>query len=307
MVYEIDSVEKETQDLEVWRKEIEEQLEVSSNASLTLSPLVEKIDDLVQRVVNLETAVFSENALVKRLKSDADELQEHAKSLEEDKEALIEGSDIMDNRMNELEEELSRVKDLVKTVVEQNNSLKARFTEASCSINHLSVKLQTVKMDEEVENTGLSQEVKTGSDEKPDRGMEEHEIELAPDDSSALKDSGIKMEGKGKDISAEGGNYVDHESSNKFDDDSDKALEPREEDKAEKKYLSETASTIPDTEIEELGSDEEEEQPNWRQLYLNGLDDREKILLDEYSSVLRNYKELRKKLNDVDKKNREFL
>ncbi|XP_022772448.1 protein NETWORKED 2A-like [Durio zibethinus] len=305
MIYEIDSVDKERQDLEVLQKEIEEQLEVSSNASLTMSQLVEKIDDLVQRVVNLETAVFSENSLVKRLKSDTDELQEHIKSLEEDKEALIEGSDIMNKRMNELEGELSRVKDLVKTVVDQNNSLKTHLTEASCNFNHLSLKLQAVKMDEDAENTGHSQEVKTVLDEKPDKGMEEHEIELALDDSSALKDTGIEMEGKEKDVSAEGGNYVDHESSYKFDVDSEKSLEPREEDKAEKKYLSETGSSIPDTEIEELGSDEGEEQPNWRQLYLNGLDDREKILLDEYSSVLRNYKEVRKKLNDVEKKNRD--
>ncbi|XVF36587.1 hypothetical protein REPUB_Repub19eG0070000 [Reevesia pubescens] len=281
MVYEIDSVEKERQDLEVLRKEIEEKFDVSSNASLTMSQLAEKIDDLVQRVVSLETAVFSENALVKRLRLDADELQARVKSLEQDKEALIEGSDITNNRMNELEGELSRVKDLVKTVVDQNNSLKTHFTEASCNINHLSVKLQAVKMDDGVENSGFSQEVKAGSDEKPDREIEEHKIELAPGD---------------------------HESSNKFDADSKKGLEQREEDKGEKKYLSETASSIlPVTEIEELGSDEEEEeeQPNWRQLYLNGLDDREKILLDEYSSVLRNYKEVRKKLNEVDKKNRQ--
>ncbi|EOY15454.1 Kinase interacting family protein, putative [Theobroma cacao] len=305
MVYDIKSEEKERQDLEALRKEIEEQLEVSSNGSLTVSQLAEKIDDLVQRVVNLETAVFSENALVMRLRSETDELQAHVKSLEEDKEALIEGSDIMKNRMNELERELSRVKDLVKTVVAQNNSLKTHFTEASCNIGHLSMKLQGVKMDEEVENTGLSQEVKTGTDAIADRGMEDHEIELAPYDSSALKDTGIEMEGKERDFSAEGKNYADSESGSKFDVDSRKALEPMEEDKAEKKYFSETASSIPDTEIEELGTDEEEDQPNWRQLYLNGLDDREKILLDEYSSVLRNYKDVRKKLNNVEKKNRD--
>ncbi|XWS14906.1 hypothetical protein CRYUN_Cryun35bG0049100 [Craigia yunnanensis] len=304
MVYEIDSVEKERQDLEELRKEFEEKLEVSSNPSLTMSQLVEKIDDLVQRVVSLETAVLSENALVKGLTSDADELQARVKSLEEDKEALIEGSDITNNRMNELEGELSRVKDLVKTVVDQNNSFKTHFTEASCNINHLSVKLQAVKMDEEVENTGLSEEIKTGVDAKPDLEMEEHQIELVPGDSSALKDTGIKMEGMEKDVSAEGRNYVDCESSNKFDVDSEKGSEPMEENKAEKKYLSETSS-IPDTEIEELENDEEEEQPNWRQLYLNGLDDREKILLGEYSSVLQNYKEVRKKLNEVDKKNRD--
>ncbi|XP_022766425.1 protein NETWORKED 2A-like [Durio zibethinus] len=304
MVYEIDNEEKEKQDLEVLQKKMKEQLEVDSNASLTMAQLAEKIDDLVQRVISLEIAVFSENALVNRLKSDADELQAHVKSLEEDKEALIEGSDVMNKRINELEGELSRVKDLVKTVIDQNNSLKISFTEAICNINHLSVKLQAVKMDEEVENAGLSQEVKTGSDAKADRGTEEHKIELAPDDSSALKDTAIKLEGKDKDVSADGESYVDSESSNKFDVDSKKGLELVEEDKAEKKYLSETASSIPDTDTEEVETDEEE-QPNWRQLYLNGLDDREKILLDEYSSVLWNYKEVRKKLNEVDKKNRD--
>ncbi|XVF39650.1 hypothetical protein PTKIN_Ptkin01aG0050500 [Pterospermum kingtungense] len=296
MVYEIDSVEKERQDLEELRKEIEEKLGVSSCHSLTMPQLVEKIDDLVQRVVSLETAVFSENALVKRLKSDADELEARVKRLEDDKEALIEGSEITNNRMNELERELCSVKDLVKTVVAQNNSLKADLTEACCNINHLSVELQAVKMDEGGENRGVSGEVKTGANAKPDREMEEHEIELAPgDDNSALKDTDIS--------SAEGTNDVDSdESSNyKYDVDSEKGPEQLEEGKAE----SDTASSIAGTEIEEVETNEEDEQPNWRQLYLNGLDDREKNLLDEYSSVLQNYKEVRKKLNEVDKKNRD--
>ncbi|XVE55612.1 hypothetical protein DITRI_Ditri03aG0172800 [Diplodiscus trichospermus] len=286
MVCEIESLEKEKQDSEVLRKEIEEKLEASSNHSLTVSQLAEKIDDLVQRVVNLEMAVFSENAMVKRLKSEVNELQAHVKSLDEDKEAVIEGSDITNKRMNGLEMELSRVRDLVKTVIAQNNSLKTHFTEASCNINHLSVKLQAVKMEEEVEITGMSH----------DRETEEHQTELAP------------MEGKGRDASPEGRYYIDSESSNKFDVDSEKGLEQMEEDKAEKKYISETASSIHDAGIEELETDgdgDEEEQPKWRQMYLNGLDDREKILLDERSSVLRNYEEVRKKLNEVDKQNRE--
>lgn len=48
----------------------------------------------------------------------------------------------------------------------------------------------------------------------------------------------------------------------------------------------------------------EEDQPNWRELFISGLDDREKILLEEYTSVLRNYKDVRMRLNDVEKKNR---
>ncbi|OMO50764.1 KIP1-like protein [Corchorus capsularis] len=283
MVFEIDSVEKERQDLELLQKEIEQQLEMNS-ALFTISQLAEKIDDLVQRVINLETAVFSENALVQRLRSDADKLQAYVKSLEEDKEALMAGSENMNKRMTDMEEELSKVKDLVKTLVEQNNTFKTHFTEASCNINHLSVKLQSVKMDEEVEHAELSHE----SDGKAD-----------------IMSTGIEMEGKEKGVSVEGESCNASEYDSKYDADSKKGLESSEEDKFDKKYFSETASSAPDTDMEDLGTDEEEEHPNWRQLYLSGLEDREKILLDEYSHVLHNYKDVRKKLNDVEKKNRD--
>ncbi|KAK5845419.1 hypothetical protein PVK06_001603 [Gossypium arboreum] len=248
MAHNINNEENESQDLEALQKEIEEKLQVDLNESLTMPELVKKIDDLVKRVNCLEAAIFSEKALVKWLKSEADELQEQFKTLEEDKQALIEGSDAMKKRIDELEGELSRVKDLVKTVLDQNNSLKTHFTEAIYTGN---------KLEED------------------------------------------------KNVSAEGENNVDVESSyNKADGDSEKGQELEGTNKAEKEYFPETESIVPDTELEELESDEEE-QPNWRQLYLKGQDDREKILRDEYSSVLKNYKELRKKLNDVDKKNRD--
>ncbi|XP_029130525.1 protein NETWORKED 2A-like [Cajanus cajan] len=42
-------------------------------------------------------------------------------------------------------------------------------------------------------------------------------------------------------------------------------------------------------------------------MFISGLDDREKILLEEYTSVLVNYKDVRVKLNDVEKKNRDNI
>ncbi|KAK8544502.1 hypothetical protein V6N13_026005 [Hibiscus sabdariffa] len=335
-VSEIDYEEKESLDIEALQKEIEEKLQLGSKESLTMQQLAEKIDVLVKRVIRLETAVFSEKAHVKRLKSEADELQEQVGSLEEDKAALIEGSAAMEKRINELEAELSRVKDHAKTVVDQNNSLKAHFTEAVCNVNHLSVKLQ------EVEAIEFSQDATTRSNAKTNKGTEEHELEL---DRSSLKDTGTGLEREDKDVSAEGENIVDSDSSYKLDGDSGKGLEQVGENKADEKYLSIDsdsrykldgdpekgpesmgenkadkkhssvdsdssykldASSVPDTEFDEPESEaNEEEEPNWRQLYLSGLDDREKILLDEYSQALKNYKEVRKKLNQVDKKHRD--
>ncbi|KAE8682185.1 Detected protein of unknown function [Hibiscus syriacus] len=341
MVYEFEIAEKDSGYIESLQKEIEEKLESSLGSSLTMSQLADKIDDLIQRVVNLENAVFSENASVKRLKSDADDLQEHVKNLEEDEEALVGGSECAEQRICALERELSRVKDLLRTVIDQNNSLKAHFAEAKCNINHLSVNLHAVNMDEEFDNLELSKEGKPKVDAKSDRKIE-------------LKE---ETEGKDEDDSAEGRNDVDSESSNKIDADSDeykaeknslsetatstmvadsgksteqmdeckvekksfpesasstivdsdseKGAELMDESKVEKKCISRTASSTIDTDNPESETDEEEELQKWRKLYNSGSDERDKILLDEYSTVLRNYKGVKKKLKEVDRKNRD--
>ncbi|KAE8695391.1 Detected protein of unknown function [Hibiscus syriacus] len=228
--------EKEKHDSEVSRNVIEEKLYVNSNASHKMLRLVEKMDELVQRVVSWEAAFFSEKAAENRLKSAG----EHNMSLGEDEEAEIEGPGFTNSRMTLLEGELSRVKDLVKTAVDEIDSLRTHSIESSRGVDNLSVKAE--------------------ADDKSER--------------SSLR--------------------------NKDD------VASMEVDKAKKKYLSDTTSSIPDTEIEELEIDDEEQQPNWRQLYLDGLDDgREKIAIDEYSSVLNNYKEVSKMLNEVDKRNRD--
>ncbi|MBA0777191.1 hypothetical protein Gotri_005244 [Gossypium trilobum] len=265
-VHEVLTVEKEKHVSEVSWNETDEKLEVSSNnASRMMSELVVKIDELVQRVVNWETTFLSERDLEKRSKSDADEVPE------EDKEAEKEGREIINSRMNLLEGELSKVKDLVDTVVHEMNGLKTHSAEPSCNVDHLSVKAE--------------------ADSDVDVETEDHQIE------QALKD---------KDVSAEGKNNVACETSNVFDAYSSKGPVSTEEDKAKKQYLSDMARSIPDAEINEIETDDEEvEQPNWRQLYLDGLDDREQVVVDKYSSVLENYEEVKKKLNEVDKNNRD--
>ncbi|KAK8528280.1 hypothetical protein V6N13_056958 [Hibiscus sabdariffa] len=255
--------ENEKHDSGVPRNVIEEMLDVNSNTSRMMSQLAVKIDELVQRVVSWETA-FSEKAVEKRMKSDKDEFGEHSMSLKEDKEAEIEGPGFMDSRMNMLEGELSRVKDLLGAAVDEIDSLRTHSIESSRNVDNSYAKVE--------------------ADEKSER--------------SSLRN---------KEVSAEEKNNLGLKESNDFNIDSSKDPVSMEEDKTKKKYLSDTASSIPDTEIEELETDieEEEEQPNWRQLYLDGVDDREKNVFNEYTSVIENYKEVSKKLNEVDKKNRD--
>lgn len=259
-------VEKEKHVSEVSWNETIEKLEVSSNnASRMMFELVMKIDELVQRVVNWETTFLSERDLKKRSKSDLDEVPE------EDKEAKSEGQEIINSRMNLLEGELSKVKDLMDTVVHEINGLKTHSDEPSCNVDHLTVIAE--------------------ADSDVDGETEDQQIE------QALKD---------KDVSTEGKKNVACETSNEFDAYSSKGPVSTKEDKAKKQDLSDTISNILDIEINEIETDdEEEEQPNWRQLYLDGFDDREKVVVDKYSSILENYEEVKKKLNEVDKNNRD--
>ncbi|KAL0794655.1 hypothetical protein Bca101_066032 [Brassica carinata] len=233
-----------------------ESREVDLNENLTNAEFAEKIDELVEKVVSLETTASSHTALVKTLRSDTDELHEHIRVVEEDKACLVSDSIDMKKRITALEDELSKVRDLFQRVEDQNNDLQKHLTDANSTAKHLSGKLQEVKMDE------------------PSKDLD-----------SISEDTEIKSEEEVKEAIVVNQETVQEE-------------KPETKDTC---GLSEaTESTCFGTEAED------EERRNWRQLLPeDGTEDREKVLLDEYTSVLRDYREVKKKLSEVEKKNRD--
>ncbi|XP_018471878.2 protein NETWORKED 2B [Raphanus sativus] len=222
---------------------------------LSNGEFAEKIDELVEKVVSLETTASSHTALVKTLRSDTDELHEHIRVVEEDKACLVSDSIDMKKRITALEDELSKVRDLFQRVEEQNNDLQKHLTDANSTAKHLSGKLQEVKMED-----------------PPTK-----ELDSISEDAEII----IKSEDEVKEAIVVNQETV-------------------KEEKPETKD-SETESTCFGTEGED-----EEERRNWRQLLPeDGKEDREKVLLDEYTSVLRDYREVKRKLGEVEKKNRD--
>ncbi|TQE06856.1 hypothetical protein C1H46_007494 [Malus baccata] len=276
------------------RSRVLEQLDTNSNTSISMTELAEKIDRLVNKIVNLETAVTSQNALVNRLKSENDELQAHTRSLEEEKETLMENADKMSKRLKELEEELRRIRNLNRKVEDQNNDIQTHFTEASCNLYHLSGKLNSVKHEEEDENAGLFQDVKAVDAKREKEIKEDSNKAVLDDDLAVLEDKMSEGEIKKKNVTI-------LETSIKEEDEEEKQSDqPMQHEQGEAQDLSE------DVDPQELEL-EKEEQPNWRQLFLKGLEDREKVLLEEYTSILRDYKDARRKLGEVEKKNRDNI
>lgn len=152
---EVVHAEQNIHDVESLRKRIKEDLQLNLGSSQTMSELTEKVDELVDNIINLESAVSSHTAHVKRLRSETNELQTHLQILEEEKETLIEGSHGMSSKIRDLEEELRRVQNLNQCIQEKNHLLLAHHIEASCNLDDLSEKLLDVKPDEEAENLTL--------------------------------------------------------------------------------------------------------------------------------------------------------
>ncbi|CAI9116143.1 OLC1v1017219C1 [Oldenlandia corymbosa var. corymbosa] len=150
--HEMAGEEQNNHNVESLRKKIKEELEVKFGTSLTMSELAEKVDELVEKIIDLETAVSSQSAHVKRLRSETNELQINLQSLEEEKESLLEGSHSMSKKIKDLEEELLRVQSLKECIRDKSDHLQAHFLEASCNLDNLSEKLLDVKPDEEAVN-----------------------------------------------------------------------------------------------------------------------------------------------------------
>ncbi|KAM1286453.1 hypothetical protein ACFX2J_000508 [Malus domestica] len=154
---EVDKAAHQKQKLELLREKIKEHYDAAPDSSLTVSEMAEKIDELVTKVISLESAVSSQTALVKRLRSENDEIQEQIKNLEGDKATLVGDKKDLSEKLKEMEEKLHQVQDLNQSVENQNDNLQTHFTEATCNLDHISHKLEAVKPDEEVKVTGSSE------------------------------------------------------------------------------------------------------------------------------------------------------
>ncbi|XAR58166.1 hypothetical protein NMG60_11026571 [Bertholletia excelsa] len=297
------TLSKERQELDSLKEKIEEHFKLASNESLTVTDLAEKIDELANKVISLETAVSSQDALINRLKTETNDLQTQIRALEDDKVNLTGDANSLSNRLKEMEDKLNQLQDLHYNVENQDTNIQKHFIEAGCSLDFLSENLHSVKPDEDLE-------FKDSLEEEDEKYMQEN-VPLSGDDSVSTKelsevgqkngepvqDMSINKQG----VKEEKGNVL--QSNNDDHAKSEVREEPKSIEKGDKTCPALATGNVINIESQGVETDE----PNWQHLFTNGLDDREKILLAEYTTTLRNFKEVKQKLNEVEKKNRDSL
>ncbi|CAL0330841.1 unnamed protein product [Lupinus luteus] len=332
---------QQRQELQLLQDKIKEHFEAGSYSALTVTEMAEKIDELVTKVINLETAVSSQTALVMRLRIETDELNSLVRTLEGDKESLINDKVKLNNHLKEMEEKLHEVQDLNQIVEGQNSNLQTHFTEAHCNLDHLSDKVQDVRPDEEVEFRDVSQtetrsssaelkydiegqdaldkddvllnDVESGEDLKVTNMLEDDLLSYSKPNLTGSSDNDLKVT-----VSFEN-NIVDTDSlelerATKVENKSQKEMKALENSDA----LS-SSSKINDYERNsfetettfKVDSEEQamrhEDEPDWRKLFTKGMQDREKALLTEYTNTLRNYKDMKSQMAELEKQKQDTL
>ena len=341
------STQEEGQESELLRKKMKGQSEEGVNLSLSVTEMAEKIDELVNKVVSLQTVVSSQTALLKRLRTETDELHTKIQSLEDDKETLTGSVKKLGNDMRELEKQVHEEQDPNQNVESRNNNLQTHFTEAHRNLDQLYGVLKSGKEDHEVKGlsqdkeasiaevksqkelkkqedtpnphaqSGKLQEMKPGADletkvslQKEEGSLVEAEPQKKPGENAFQEGKKAETEDGGgksiRDISIpenQGGGEakVSHQSEAKKDPDnhSEKSRGLKLQDEADLKDSSLRVDNPLKAQEQKM---EQEDEPNWKQLFMDGMTNKEKALLAEYAAMLKNYKEVKRKLGEVENK-----
>ncbi|XP_030528253.1 protein NETWORKED 2D [Rhodamnia argentea] len=345
-----EAVSAQGEELRILEEKIKQQIQAEFSTSLTVSEMAEKIDELVNKVIVLETAVSSQTALIERLRAETSGLQTQFELLEDDNTSSIDGSDNMPNKMREMEQKLHGVEDLNRSVEDQDKNLSTHFTEARCNLEHLSNNLGSVRPDEDQEVASLPIEAaasaagekrevnerfgklpKENRDEdfrvtyassQADEGLQTSSsspiqdashvnsgsLESKPSGSSDNREQDAETTTQ---IRGDGVEHIQKSCSSALENSSLRAednLEIHPVKPSGAQSQNEGKPHVVPQKMHVSWKDEvqegtlEEEEPNWKELFLKGLENREQTLLTEYTTVLRNFKEVKKKLAATEKK-----
>ncbi|VVB08410.1 unnamed protein product [Arabis nemorensis] len=351
--HEIKEMSRKKKELESVKEKIREHFESGVNSSLNATEMAEKVDELVNKVISLESAVSSQTALIQRLRNETNGLQTQISTLETDKAMLADDKTDLRNKLKEMEEKLKALQDLDRSVMDKRSNLHTHFDEACNNLDNLSGgKLHEVKPESESGNLAMNIEPEKdleGEKKSLDvsQETEEHRKEMAEEkEEKAEKTESPEQTCNATTVAAEDiiipskGPETVLKSTEKVDSDSEKQVASENTETVldtvlEKQAASDKTDSVPDNVLEkQAASDktdsvpdnvlekrisskesqiafngeqqedqkEKESEPDWKEMFMKGMENREKHLLTEYTTILRNYKDMKKTLDETNKK-----
>ncbi|CAL9229840.1 unnamed protein product [Arabidopsis halleri] len=274
--------------LETLGEKVNEEFDDSEAKScLTITDVADKIDELVNDVINLESLFTSQAALIHRLREEIDDLKAQIRALQkENNSSQIDDNMNMRKKLKEMEEKVHGVKDIDQEVEEKSDNIDKHLRRAHMKLSFLSKRLKSLKQEgeeeEELKATNVPiQDVESLIDTK----FLEENI-----DDSVVSDNVLGTKSASEVVIAEKGltEEINQEETTKT---------TRKEDSLHdlEKHISSPKSDIKTTQ-------ESLDESFLQQFLALGIEGREKHLLTEYTRVLRNYKEVKKMLHETETK-----
>jgi hypothetical protein len=140
-IYELYSLKQETLELQETVDKIKEYFQM--NSDLSVEEIAEKIDELVNKIVDLELMISSQAAQINGLCLENNELEKLLQKLAEEKKELTNGPrELTADNLKEAEEELHRVENIWRSYHAEERIFYSDFTEMINSFNDILKVLQ---------------------------------------------------------------------------------------------------------------------------------------------------------------------
>ncbi|KAF7026606.1 hypothetical protein CFC21_038710 [Triticum aestivum] len=134
----------------------------TSDCNITMDEITEQIDELVNKVVDLELMVSSQTSQIDRMHRENEELENSVKSLEEEK-----GSSELDEKLKQVEEELVRVQALESSFHKDESTIRSNFTETISRFSNFADMLQSPVCDYQAPGSTAHTSAPTGEEAPP--------------------------------------------------------------------------------------------------------------------------------------------
>ncbi|CAN7059970.1 hypothetical protein BRARA_D01342 [Brassica rapa] len=300
--HEMREMSRKKEELESVKEKIREHFESGVDSSVDATEMAERVDELVNKVISLESAVSSQTALIQRLRNETNGLQTQISTLETDKAVLADDKSDLRKKLKEMEERLKALQDLDRNVMVKSSSLSTDFDKACSNLDNLS----TGKLDEvKSENLAVKMAEETKEEEAEKKSESSVDIITIPSKSSeVVLESTEKIDSEPEMQSDKTAEPVLLDNVLEKQSESDKTDSVLLDNVLDKQAASEKTDSVLEKQISSKESDTTlNSEPDWKEMFMKGMENREKHLLTEYTTILRNYKDMKKDLDETRTKN----
>ncbi|KAL6619706.1 hypothetical protein ACP70R_034845 [Stipagrostis hirtigluma subsp. patula] len=138
------------------------------NSDFYVVEIAEKIDELANKVVNLELMISAQTAQINRLCLDNNELEKSLQELEEEKTELTTGPGKLNDKLKQAEEDLIRVQNVERSYHAEERIVHSNFTETiNCFCDISNVLLSSLIEQQDISRSMLTDEATTSTNIEP--------------------------------------------------------------------------------------------------------------------------------------------